>query len=95
MTPPISPSPSTPLLTSSPLPLTTHQSIRGHFSFLSREEEICRLGWLLLIIWLGGVIYMTKEIWCGSSMRKRESTDSTKDLVERTNGDETKAHQIV
>ncbi|GMT23728.1 hypothetical protein PFISCL1PPCAC_15025, partial [Pristionchus fissidentatus] len=61
---------------------TTPPPIPGHFSFLSREEEMCRLGWLLLFLWLGMIIYMTKEVWCGKAMSKKESSESTKNLVE-------------
>ncbi|KAF8372385.1 hypothetical protein PRIPAC_78814 [Pristionchus pacificus] len=95
MVPPSLPSFSTLPFTSSPILHTTHQPIRGHFSFLSREEEICRLGWLLLFLWLAMVIYMTKEIWCGRSMSSSESSDSTKNLVEEIKNEERKALQIV
>ncbi|GMS95249.1 hypothetical protein PENTCL1PPCAC_17424, partial [Pristionchus entomophagus] len=81
--------------TPSPILRTTHQPLRGHFSFLSREEEICRLGWILLFMWLGMVIYMTKEIWCGNSMSKNKSSDSTKNLVDEVKTEEIKALEIV
>uniref|UniRef100_A0A915DWP5 Uncharacterized protein n=1 Tax=Ditylenchus dipsaci TaxID=166011 RepID=A0A915DWP5_9BILA len=30
---------------------------------MSREQQICRLGWVLLFMWLSMVVYMTREIW--------------------------------
>ncbi|KAL6737962.1 hypothetical protein Aduo_011564 [Ancylostoma duodenale] len=42
---------------------TTH----NFFCNLTREQQICRLGWLLLFLWLATILWMTKDLWCCNS----------------------------
>ncbi|KHN88049.1 hypothetical protein Tcan_08870 [Toxocara canis] len=49
----------------------------------NREEQICRLGWVLLALWLIMIVYMTKDFWmlhlpCVSRNRHIESDEPVK-----------------
>ncbi|CAJ0604201.1 unnamed protein product [Cylicocyclus nassatus] len=50
---------------------TTHQ----FFCHISREQQICRLGWLLLFLWLTTILWMTKDLWCGGPPIETTSED--------------------
>ncbi|XGW28351.1 hypothetical protein V3C99_008265 [Haemonchus contortus] len=39
----------------------------------NREQQICRLGWLLLFLWLSMILYITKDLWCANAFVKESS----------------------
>uniref|UniRef100_A0A7I4YL33 Ovule protein n=1 Tax=Haemonchus contortus TaxID=6289 RepID=A0A7I4YL33_HAECO len=39
----------------------------------NREQQICRLGWLLLFLWLSMILYITKDLWCANALVKDSS----------------------
>ncbi|KAK6746570.1 hypothetical protein RB195_000070 [Necator americanus] len=50
---------------------TSHQ----FFCNLTRDQQICRLGWLLLFLWLVTIMWMTKDLWCCNSASEYSSEE--------------------